>query len=152
MIVAHDINRVIGNSVTNSIPWKLTPDLVRFKKLTMGHTIIMGRKTVESLPRKLEGRKLIVISRTQFRDEVTYPSIITALQNIEGEVFLAGGAMIYEEGLQYATTLHRTVVDMIALGDVKFPEFTNEWLPFFRSQIIDYLGTKFYFETLKKGR
>ena len=117
-------NRVIG--VNNTLPWHLSADLKRFKALTMGHHIIMGRKTFESIGRVLPGRTSIVITR----DESHRPAgVITARGMSEAlaccmgddEVFVIGGERIFREALPLANRIHATELAREYDGDTYFP-------------------------------
>jgi dihydrofolate reductase len=128
LIVAVSQNGVIGRD--NDLPWKLRSDLQRFKRLTMGHTILMGRKTFESLPKVLPGRKSIVLSRDEnFR--VAHPDVTiardvgSALSQISAEelVFVIGGANIFAQLIPLATDLMLTRVLKRIEGDTYLPPF-----------------------------
>jgi dihydrofolate reductase len=119
-------NRVIG--VENRLPWRLPADLGRFKRLTMGHVIIMGRKTHESIGRPLPGRRTIVLSRDPgYRAEgvAVAGSLEAALERCEheNEVFVVGGEAVYREALPLADRLYVTWIDADVEGDVLFPPF-----------------------------
>ena len=120
-------NRVIGRA--GGLPWKLSADLRRFKELTMGHHIIMGRKTYESIGRPLKGRKMVVISRHPDRI-ATYaevaPSLADALHicQEDNQSFVIGGAQIYRDALPLMQRLYLTQVHAEIIGDVVFPELT----------------------------
>jgi dihydrofolate reductase len=126
-IAAMSLNRVIGNG--NRIPWHLPEDFKWFKATTMGHIIVMGRKTFESIGRPLPGRETIVLSRGPF----SQPGVRVArnleelLAWVEAEqsrtVFIAGGAQIYEATLGLCSDLFLTVVKREVEGDVLFPKF-----------------------------
>lgn len=131
-------DRVIGRD--NAMPWYLPADLKRFKSLTMGKPIIMGRKTFESLGRVLPGRRHIVISRKQdyapAGTEVV-ASLDAALAAVAGEkeVFVIGGAEIYREVLPRADRLYITLIDTDMEGDVHFPSFDmDDWRGVKRSE------------------
>ncbi|HSH86257.1 MAG TPA: dihydrofolate reductase [Methylophilus sp.] len=131
LIVAHADNRVIG--FNNQLPWHLPEDLKRFKKLTMGHHIILGRKTFESLGRLLPGRTTVVVTRdlayTVDGAKVVH-SIPEALAACAGddEPFLIGGAELYLQGLPQVTRLYLTRVFVKVEGDAFFPELDmGEW-------------------------
>ncbi len=120
-------NRVIG--INNTLPWRLPEDLQHFKRLTLGHHIIMGRKTFESLGRPLPGRTSVVISR-----DAAYAlpegcllagSIAEALSlcGDDPEVFCIGGAQLYAQALPLADRLYLTEIDADFEGDAWFPEF-----------------------------
>lgn len=121
--VAHD--NVIGAG--NALPWRLPEDLQRFKALTLGHPIIMGRKTFESIGRPLPGRRNIIITRNmEFTAPGcdTSPSVDAALALCAGttdEVFIIGGAQIYAQALPLADRLQLTEIDADFPGDAHFP-------------------------------
>jgi dihydrofolate reductase len=131
LIVAMANNGVIG--VDNRLPWRLPADLQHFKSITMGKPIIMGRRTWESLPGLLPGRRHIVI--THNRDyraegcELVY-SVDEALR-VAGdvpEVMIVGGGGLYRQTLSRADRLYLTLVDIDLTGDTFFPEIDwNEW-------------------------
>ena len=130
LIVAMDKNHVIGKD--NKIPWSLPADLAYFKKVTMGNTVIMGRKTFESIGRPLPGRQNVVITRNNnYTAEgcIIYNSIEDALETAGSkDVFIIGGANIYREFLPYANRLYITLIEECFLGDTYFPEINyKEW-------------------------
>jgi len=125
-IVAVSQNDIIGRQ--NDLPWHLPEDLKRFRRLTMGHPIIMGRRTYESIGRPLPGRTSIIISRDQeyARDgTVIVHSLDEALQSASAEngneAFVIGGRAIFELALPRAGRLHMTVIHADVEGDVHFP-------------------------------
>lgn len=129
IIVAMTPQGLIGKD--NQIPWHLPADLQRFKKITMGHPIIMGRKTFESLPGLLPGRQHIVLTRNP-----SYVAegcvVVTNWAQLEilvdGKAFVIGGADIYNYALPIATQLYTTIVHAELEGDTYFPEWNkNEW-------------------------
>ncbi|MEW6120265.1 MAG: dihydrofolate reductase [Pseudomonadota bacterium] len=126
VIAALAKNRVIG--IENRLPWRLPEDLAHFKALTLGHPILMGRKTFESLGRPLPGRTNIVITRNRdYRKEgcVVADSIpaAVALCRDASEVFFIGGAELYAQVIPLADRLYLTEVDIEAEGDAWFPEY-----------------------------
>ena len=133
IIAAMSENGVIGRGGT--LPWHLADDLQRFKRLTMGHTIVMGRKTWESIGRPLPGRRMVVISRQcDYRPEgvEVVAGLDEALQVAEAagenEAFIIGGAEIYRLALSRADRLLLTHVRANVDGDTRFPEVDwNEW-------------------------
>ena len=128
ILVAVSPEGIIGKN--NSIPWHYSADLKRFKRLTTGNTVIMGRKTWESLPIKpLPNRRNIVITRSSIEEIDCFQSIDDALQTCEGDVWFIGGAGIYEEAMKKADLIDMTLVpDNIAGEDcIYFPEIGNEW-------------------------
>lgn len=129
-IVAMDANRAIG--VNNQLPWSLPADLAYFKKVTMEHPIIMGRKTFESIGRPLPGRENIVITRNASYQ----PEGVTICHSIEEavyerddkEVFIIGGAHIFEQTLRYADRLYITHIHEEFPGDTFFPVIeSSQW-------------------------
>jgi len=128
---------VIGRDGT--LPWHLSADLQRFKRLTMGHTMIMGRRTWESIARPLPGRRTIVVSRqTDYKtdfDEVLHAASLgqahSLAQELEGaatEIFVIGGAGIYREALPLVDRLYLTRVQAHVDGDAYFPDYDkNDW-------------------------
>ncbi len=131
IIVAIANHQVIG--INNTLPWHLPEDLKRFRALTTGHHIIMGRKTYESLGRLLPGRTTVIVTRNKnFRLEgaLIAHSLegAVALCKSDNEVFLIGGAELYQDGLKLANKLYITEVDLTVDGDAFFPEFDlNLW-------------------------
>jgi dihydrofolate reductase len=124
-IVAMAANRCIGKD--NALPWRLPADLKRFKQLTLGHTLILGRKTYESIGRPLPGRKTIVVTRQ--RDYApegvrVAHSLEQALELARGEdeVFIAGGADLYRQSLEQVRRLYLTRLEREYAGDTFFPE------------------------------
>jgi len=130
LIVAMSDNRVIGRD--GGLPWRLPADLKRFKRLTMGHHVIVGRKTFESIGR-LPGRKSIVLTRQQdYRaaGELVAHDLDEALRSAAGddEVFIIGGAEIYQQALHRADRMYVTLVHAQIEGDTRFPAFdANQW-------------------------
>jgi dihydrofolate reductase len=125
LIAALDRNRAIG--WRNQLPWSLPNDLKRFKTLTLGHTILMGRKTAESIGRALPGRSNLVLTRSgraPFADMVAVASLDEALERADGRLFVIGGGEIYALALPLADTLHLTHVDTaLDEADAWFPAF-----------------------------
>ena len=126
-IVAMASNRVIG--VGNQMPWRLPEDLARFKRLTMGHTLLMGRKTFESIGRVLPGRTSIVITRqpgysppgvkvARSVDE----ALALAEAQLDDEVFITGGAELYAQTASRWDRLYLTRLEREVPGDTLFPE------------------------------
>lgn len=126
IIAAMAKNRVIG--IDNALPWRLPEDLKHFKALTLGHHILMGRKTWESLPGKLPGRTSVVITRSrdlQAPGCIVVNSIEDAIAACSGddEVFFIGGAELYRQALDVADRLYLTEIRTDFDGDAWFPEF-----------------------------
>jgi dihydrofolate reductase len=123
-IVAVAQNGVIGRG--NGLPWRLSADLKRFKELTTGHALIMGRKTFESIGRPLPNRTSIVLTRDRAykpSGAVVVHSLEEALERCreEQEVFAIGGAAVFREALPRAQRLYLTRVHADVAGDVRFP-------------------------------
>ena len=131
LIVAHAKNNVIG--INNTLPWHLPEDLKRFRALTTGHHIIMGRKTYESLGRLLPGRTTVIITRNkhyQVKGALVAHSLQAALVLAYGdaEPFVIGGAELYKDGLKLATKLYITEVQAEFNGDAFFETIDlNVW-------------------------
>lgn len=131
LIVAMSKNGVIGRA--GDLPWRLSADLKRFKQLTMGHHVIMGRKTYESIGRPLPGRTLIVVTRqTNFvREGVLIAHDLPAAWSLaaeDDEPFIIGGAEIYRQALPQVERLYVTWVDAEIAGDTHFPHVDwNAW-------------------------
>jgi dihydrofolate reductase len=131
LIVAMAQNRVIG--INNTLPWHLPEDLKRFRALTTGHHIIMGRKTYESLGRLLPGRTTIIVTRNKHykvEGALIAHSLKSAwlLASGDAEPFVIGGAELYKEGLKLATKLYITEVQGEFSGDAFFPALDeNAW-------------------------
>lgn len=122
-IVAMASNRVIGKD--GKLPWHLPEDLKFFKKTTLGHPILMGRKTFESIGKPLPGRRNIVLSRTMpEREGIEVIRDIFELR-AEGTVFLIGGAQLFETLLPRCESMYLTWVEHPYEGDVIFPPFEH---------------------------
>ena len=130
LVVAASTNNVIGRD--GGLPWHLSEDLRRFKEITLGHPVIMGRLTYESIGRPLPGRQNIVIStRPGYApDAVTVvrsPAEALRAAGDVDEVMIIGGGQVYELFLQYADRIHLTRVDVEIDGDTFFPELDAAW-------------------------
>ena len=132
LIAAMAANGVIGRG--GELPWRLPDDLKRFRQLTLGHPVIMGRKTYDSIGKPLPGRVNIVVS-AQLR-EPPHPDVTLACSLDEAlalaapaaRVFVIGGATIYESALQLSAKLHLTELDEAVAGDTFFPPFDrSQW-------------------------
>ena len=143
IIVAKASNNIIGGD--NKLLWHISQDLKRFKEITSGHTIIMGRKTFESLPKILPNRHHIVITRDK-NFKVDSPSVeivndintvITKYENSSEEVFIIGGGEIYKFLLPNTKKLYLTRVYKDFNGDTKFPEINlDDWSIDSQSEIL----------------
>lgn len=124
IIVAMSQNGVIGKD--NQLPWHLSEDLKRFKAITMGHPILMGRKTYESIGRPLPGRTNLVLSKQGFKSEGlqvmgTLGQVLDLYPN-EKEIFVIGGAQIYAQALPLADKIYLTRIEKEVEGDTFFPQ------------------------------
>ena len=133
IIVAMSKNNVIGKD--NKIIWHLPEDMKHFKELTTGHTIIMGRKTFESLGRVLPNRKHIVITHDlNYKVDDDNVEIVHNIEEIKKyadsaeENFVIGGAIVYRQLMEYANKMYVTVIDEEFVGDAYFQKIDeNEW-------------------------
>ncbi|TAK05152.1 dihydrofolate reductase [Patescibacteria group bacterium] len=136
LVVAVSENGVIGSK--NGLPWHLPADLKKFKKLTTGHAIVMGRKTWESIGRPLPDRRMLVVTRDPGKlagqPVEAFASLEAALAAAgEGEIFVIGGGEMYREALPRADRVYFTRVHATIEGDVTFPELLeSEWQETFR--------------------
>lgn len=136
LIAALARNRTIG--LNNTLPWRIPEDLRRFRRLTTGHVLVLGRKTFESIgSRPLIGRTLVVVSRGEIAAQRPQPGVERAASVEEalaiatriaeaggcGELFVAGGAEIYRQTLPAADRLQLTIIEDDFPGDTFFPEF-----------------------------
>jgi len=127
-IAAMSRNRVIGNG--NQIPWHLPEDFKWFKTTTTGHVIVMGRKTFESIGKPLPNRETIVLSRSAFSHPgVKTISSLDELPALDGhkQVFICGGAQVYEQALPLCSELFLTLVKREVAGDAFFPPFEDRF-------------------------
>lgn len=130
LIVAVASNGVIGAG--QAMPWRLATDLRRFKAITMGRPVIMGRKTFQSIGRPLPGRRNVVISRGGFSHDGVVVSadmsaaLSQAREGAPGEIFIIGGGQIYEAAMPMAQRLYVTHVDAEPAGDTYFPPIDAE--------------------------
>lgn len=125
LIAAVSKNNVIGNK--GLIPWHIKGEQKRFKELTTGRTIIMGRKSFEEIGKPLPNRKTVLISSTkkiEAKNCTTAASLKEALKAAEGEeeIFIAGGGRVYEEAMPYADRIYLTVIELVTEGDTFFPD------------------------------
>jgi dihydrofolate reductase len=131
LLVAMAENNAIG--IENRLPWRCPEDLKHFKALTMGHTLIMGRKTFDSIGKPLPGRNTIVVTRNvnlqiegcQMAHSLAQAMTLAAADEL---VFVVGGAEIYAQTLPLADVLYITQIKQEVTGDAFFPSFSqNEW-------------------------
>jgi dihydrofolate reductase len=131
IIVAMARNRTIG--VNNTLPWRCPEDIKHFKNLTMGHHMIMGRKTFDSIGKPLPGRTTVVVSRNR-KLKIEGCIIAHSLEHAiaacigDDEIFIVGGAELYEQAMPLVDKLYITEIRENVEGDAHFPGFTlNEW-------------------------
>lgn len=121
-------NRVIGDS--NTLIWHLPEDLKRFKQLTTGNAIVMGRKTYESIGRPLPNRRNIIITRDKdylIEGCEVVNSLEEAFLITGSDCFVIGGGEIYKQSLSYSEKIYLTLIDKDFEGDTEFPEINTEW-------------------------
>lgn len=125
IIAAVADNRVIGSR--GRLPWHIPEDLARFRRLTIGHTLLLGRRTLESIGRPLDGRRVLVLSSRPVPDAETFPSAAQALAAVPpgSLLFICGGAGLFREFLTSADFLYLTRVRRNPPGDVFFPPFEH---------------------------
>jgi dihydrofolate reductase len=136
LIAAMANGRVIGQQ--GKLPWHIPADLARFKATTMGQTLLMGRKTFESIGHPLPGRTTIVLSRSVSRIEGclvarSLSEAITAANGAE-ELFVCGGGALYREALPLCQRIYLTIVHGSYQGDVRFPEIPDSFLELLREE------------------
>jgi dihydrofolate reductase len=139
LIVAMDEERGIGRQ--NALPWKLSDDLKRFKALTMGHTLILGRKTYHAIGRPLPGRMIIILTRNPDYAidgcriaRTLHQALELAAADGENEVFIGGGGEVFAQALPHTDRIYLTQVHASLECDVFFPQLVlNEWIEVERS-------------------
>jgi dihydrofolate reductase len=141
LIVAMATNSVIGHN--GGIPWKIPGEQKMFKDITMGHSMIMGRKTYEAIGRALPGRTNIVITRQadyEAPDCIVVNDFKSALQACrpdESEAFIIGGGQIYHETISAADRIYLTLLPREVTGDTYFPAFSDSDFKVIKSHFID---------------
>ncbi len=128
VIVAHTKNHVIGKE--GQMPWHLPADLKHFKECTSNHTVIMGRKTFESIGRPLPNRTNVVISRNTLYKvpdgvvlEHSLEDAIAKYSSEHEECFVIGGGQLYQHAVELADRLYITLIDAEVVGDTTFPQY-----------------------------
>jgi dihydrofolate reductase len=138
IIVAMAQNRTIG--INNTLPWRCPADLKHFKSLTMGHHMIMGRKTFDSIGKPLPGRTTVVVTRNpalKIDGCIVTHSLNEAIAACAGdeEIFIVGGAELYAQALPLADTIYLTEIQQNVIGDAHFPVFNQQmWREIAREQ------------------
>ena len=156
LILARAANGVIGKDGT--IPWRLPEDLKRFKALTLGHTVVMGRKTWDSLPprfRPLPGRRNIVVTRqadwhADGAERAASLADALALCAQANETWVIGGAQIYAQAMPLAQRALVTEIDRDCDGDAYAPTFDETWKETARAAQVSAAGLPFSFVTLER--
>jgi len=157
IVVALSRNRVIGRD--GALPWRLPTDLARFRELTTGHAVLMGRKTFESLParfRPLPGRRNLVLSTDpayRVQGAEVFADLASALQACDRDCFVIGGAITYAEALPLTERIYATHVDREVDGDACFPELAEgDWRCVEESEPISENGQTFRFTVYERAR
>lgn len=140
LIVVHGKNREIGKD--NQLLWKLPKDMQRFKQLTTGNIVVMGRKTYQSIGKPLEKRTNIVITSQSLYDKnITVchnkTHILKLAELVNTDIFIIGGQMIYEQFLPFADFLYITEVDDTKEADTFFPDYSRGFRIIHKQQEID---------------
>lgn len=152
LVLAMADNGVIGKD--GGIPWHISEDMKRFKALTMGHTVVMGRKTWDSLPKKpLPGRVNVVVTRQKgwYADGATTASSLgQATAGTSGVVMILGGAEIYERALPLAARIELTEVHRAFDGDARFAFDRRGWHETVREDHITPDGLRYSYVTLTR--
>jgi dihydrofolate reductase len=155
IVVAHSANRVIGRD--GGLPWRLPSDMRHFRELTTGGTVLMGRRTFESLPdafRPLPQRRNLVLSADpafQAPGAEVFGELGLALRECAGDCFVIGGAITYEESLPFCQQIHATEIEAEVDGDVLFPELAaGEWRRVHSSERLVENGLPFAFRTYRR--
>ncbi|MCO6433823.1 dihydrofolate reductase [Nitrosomonas nitrosa] len=158
LLAAMASNRVIGRN--NALPWRLPADLKRFKALTMGQIIVMGRKTYESIGRPLPGRINIIVTRQPDLSVVgvtvtrsVEEALTACLIHPDKEIFIIGGAELYQQTLKHCQRLYLTEVQKAFEGDAFFPEFDrSDWHEIVRERHVQEEGEKleYHFVVLER--
>ena len=159
IIVAHSKNMVIGKG--NDLIWKIPNDQARFKNLTMGHPVIMGRKTWESIPEKfrpLPGRTNFIITRDSSYS-APGATVTTSIENAlasaqqalgNEEIFVVGGGEIYKAALPFTERLYITMVDKEVEGDTFFPAYSNIFTKKISEESGEFEGLKYSYLILER--
>jgi dihydrofolate reductase len=152
IIVAVSENGVIG--VDNKLPWHISEDLRRFKTLTLGNTVIMGRKTYESIGKPLSDRVNIVVSRDK---GLTIPGciVVDSIENAirksdkNKDTFIIGGGEIYKNSLNFVDKVYMTRINQEVGGDTIFPKLNEDWVETEKEEKDGYSFITYEFETQK---
>lgn len=155
IVVAHTANRVIGRD--GALPWRLPSDMRHFRELTVGHAVLMGRRTFQSLPerfRPLPERRNLVLSHDHAfapRGAEVFHSLEEALDSCRGECMVIGGEVTYRETLALCRRVHATEIDVEIEGDAWFPELdAAQWSRTERSEALHENDLSFTFNTYER--
>jgi dihydrofolate reductase len=160
IVAAIGRNRVLGKD--NQLLWHIPDDLKRFKQLTLGHPIIMGRKTFESilstLGKPLQGRTNIVVTRDaawSHEGTIVASSMEDAIEKAKAapggdEIFIGGGGEIYRQALPLVDTLHLTLIEDDKEGDSYFPEYEKEFTKVVSEEVREHEGLKYRWLDLER--
>lgn len=158
LVAAADSLGAIGKR-SGELLFHIPEDMKRFKALTMGNTVIVGRKTLETFPNKmpLKGRETIVLSRQEPLDNGamycnSLEELFKVLDNIQGDIFVIGGGEIYKELLPYCNRAYITRINADGKGDVFLPELDKSWIIKEKSEKKVDKGIEFWFETYVKAK
>lgn len=159
LIAAIDAERGIGSTTidrTKGLLWDIPGDLKRFKEITMGHPIIMGRKTFEPIGRALPGRMNIVVTRdVNFTAEGvnavhSLEEAVELAQQHDNEIFIIGGGQLFAEGLPLADRIYATLVEGAHGADVFFPEFEDQFARVELSEPMEENGETYRYATYER--
>src|SRR3989344_9563394 len=145
IIAAIGKNRELGRD--NDLLWRIPDDLKRFKSLTLGHPVIMGRKTFESIGKPLTGRTSLVVSRSSLSFE---NALAQAKKLDDKEIFIIGGAQIYAAAFPHADRLYLTLIDDTKDGDAVFPEYEKLFTKKLSEEIRELNGLTYRWVDLEK--
>ena len=153
LIAAMAANQVIGND--SAIPWHIPGEQKRFKEITTGHYILMGRKTYEAIGRALPQRTNIVITRQsnyQAPDCIVVQSLDEALKAcpLDEEVFICGGGQLYARSIDYADRIYLTVLHRKVAGNVYFPEFSHKKFELVHNELVENSSEPYTFKIYKR--
>lgn len=155
IVVAHTANRVIGRE--GGLPWRLPSDMRHFRELTLGHAVLMGRRTFQSLPERFrplpERRNLVLSHDPAFaaRGAEAFHSLQDAIEACGGECMVIGGEVTYRETLPLCRLVHATEIDVEMDGDAFFPELAaGEWRRVERSRPLRENELSFTFNTYER--
>lgn len=152
MIVAMAKNRTIG--IDGQLPWQLPGDLQRFKQITMGHSLLMGRKTYQSIGRPLPGRQTIILTRDPDFSAKGCTLVASLEEGVAAaqseQLFICGGAEIYRQALPLVERIYLTELDRELPGDTELPEFPAEQFDIIHSERVLEAEESYRFSILQR--